>query len=115
MGDRNKKILALDGKTQRGNENERQKVNRITSAVDDGGFFLGETLADGKSSEITAIPELLSQLNVQGAIVTADAIGCQTDIARPIRKRRTDYVLGLRGIRVLYMNFRHYLDILIAL
>jgi len=97
MGEKVKKILAIDGKTQRGNGNEGQKANHIVSAVDDGGFCLGEVLADDKSNEITAIPDLLERLNVQGTIVTTDAMGCQTDIARLIRKRKADYMLGLKG------------------
>jgi len=48
-------------------------------------------------NEITAIPELLKQLNVQGTIVTTYAMGCQTDIARQIRKGKADYMLGLKG------------------
>jgi predicted transposase YbfD/YdcC len=73
MGEKIRKILALDGKTQRGNGNDEQKANHIVSVVDNGGFCIGEVLTDDKSNEITAIPELLRQLNVQGTIVTTDA------------------------------------------
>jgi hypothetical protein len=73
MGEKIKKILALDGKTQRGNGKGGQKANHIVSAVDNGGFCIGEVLVDDKSNEITAIPELLKQLNVQGTIITTDA------------------------------------------
>ena len=97
VGEKLRKILALDGKTQRGNGSDTQKANHIVSAVDDSGFCLGETLVDDKSNEITAIPELLPSLNVKGHIVTTDAMGCQTDIARLIRKLQADYVLGLKG------------------
>jgi predicted transposase YbfD/YdcC len=97
VGKKVKKILALDGKTQRGNGNDGQKANHIVSAVDDRGFCLGEVLVDDKSNEITAIPELVQQLNVQGTIITTDAMGCQTDIARLIRKKKADYMLGLKG------------------
>ena len=97
MGEKIKKILALDGKTQRGNGNGVQKANHIVSAVDNNGICLGEALVDEKSNEITAIPELLQQLNVKGTIVTTDAMGCQTDIARLIRKKQADYMLGLKG------------------
>jgi hypothetical protein len=73
MREKIKKILALDGKTQRGNENGGQKANHIVSAVDNGGFCIVEVLVDDKSNEIIAIPELLKGLNVQGTIVTTDA------------------------------------------
>ena len=64
VGDMVRKILALDGKTQRGNGNDRQKANHIVSAVDTSGFCLGEALVDDKSNEIIAIPELLQSLTV---------------------------------------------------
>ena len=97
MDNKIRKILALDGKTQRGNGIAGQKANHIVSAVDDGGFCVGEELVDGKSNEITAIPELLKSLNIKGHIVTTDAMGCQTDIVKLIRKQKADYVLGLKG------------------
>ena len=97
MGNKIKKILAIDGKTQRGNATSSQKGNHIVSAVDEYGFCLGETLTDEKSNEITAIPELLGALNIKGHIITTDAMGCQTEIVKIIRKKQADYVLALKG------------------
>ena len=96
-GDKMRKILALDGKTQRGNGNKNQKANHIVSAVDDDGFCLGQKQVNEKSNEITAIPELLDNLNVRGHIITTDAMGTQTEIASKIRKKHADYVLALKG------------------
>lgn len=96
-GEKIKKILAIDGKTQRGNGNKKQKANHIVSAVDEKCFCLGEQLVNGKSNEITAIPELLASLNVKGHIITTDALGCQTEIVKKIRKKQADYVLAVKG------------------
>jgi len=96
-GEKIKKLLAIDGKTQRGNGNKNQKANHIVSAVDENGFCLGERLVSEKSNEITAIPELLDDLNIKGHIITIDAMGTQTEIVRKIRKKRADYVLALKG------------------
>jgi predicted transposase YbfD/YdcC len=96
-GNRIKKILSLDGKTQRGNASSTQKANHIVSAVDENGFCVGETLTEEKSNEITAIPELLNALNVKGQIITTDAMGCQIEIVRLIQKKQADYVLALKG------------------
>jgi len=96
-GEKIKKILAIDGKTQCGNGNRNQKANHIVSAVDERGFCLGQKRVDEKSNEITAIPELLDDLNVKGHIVTTDAMGTQTEIVKKIRKKRADYVLALKG------------------
>jgi predicted transposase YbfD/YdcC len=92
-----KKLLSIDGKTQRGNGNAEQKANHIVSAVDENGFCLGEVRVDDKSNEITAIPELLDNLNIQGHIITTDAMGTQRDIVKKIRKKKADYVLALKG------------------
>jgi predicted transposase YbfD/YdcC len=96
-GERLKKILALDGKTQRSNGGAGQKANHIVSAVDENGFCLGEKCVSEKSNEIRAIPELLDTLNIKNNIITTDAMGCQTDIVNKIRKKHADYVLALKG------------------
>jgi predicted transposase YbfD/YdcC len=96
-GEKIKRILAIDGKTQCGNGNKNQKANHIVSAVDEDGFCLGEKRVNEKSNEITAIPDLLDTLNVKGHIITTDAMGCHTDIVAKIRKKRAEYVLALKG------------------
>ena len=95
--DYHQKILAIDGKTQRGNGNSKQKANHIVSAVDEDGFCLSEKRVDEKSNEITAIPGVLDSLNIKGHIITIDSIGTQREIARKIRGKRADYVLALKG------------------
>jgi len=95
-GEKIRKILALDGKTQRGNGAAYQKPNHIVSAVDEEGFCIGEKKVNEKSNEITAIPDLLDDLNIKGHIITIDAMGCQTEIVKKIRNKKADYVLGLK-------------------
>jgi len=97
MGGKIKKILAIDGKTQRGNATAKQKANHIVSAVDDNGYCLAEVLVEEKSNEIKAVPLLLEALNIKGHIITADAMSCQTNIAKIIINRRADYILALKG------------------
>ena len=110
-GEKIKKILAIDGKTQCGNGNKNQKANHIVSAVDENGFCLGEKRVDEKSNEITAIPDLLDALNVKGHIITTDAMGCQTEIVKKIRKKRADYVLALKGNQPnLHEDVKQYFD-----
>jgi hypothetical protein len=52
---------------------------------------------DDKSNEITAIPKLLMQLNITGAVVTMDAMGCQAKVAQQIIAQGADYMLSLKG------------------
>jgi len=111
MGGRIKRILGIDGKTQRGNGTSYQKANHIVSAVSDTGFCIGEVMVNDKSNEITAIPELLDSINIKGHIITIDAMGCQTDIAKKIRNKRADYVFALKGNQgSLHDDVRLYFD-----
>jgi predicted transposase YbfD/YdcC len=96
-GEKVRKILAIDGKTQCGNGNKNQKANHIVSVVDGNGFCLGGKRVSEKSNEITAIPELMDSLNVKGHIITIDAMGTQTEIVKKIKKKHADYVLALKG------------------
>jgi len=96
-GEKIKKIIGIDGKTQRGNDTDEQRANHIVSAVDNDGFCLGQVKTADKSNEITAMPELIENLNVAGHIITTDAMGCQIEIVKKIRKKKADYVLALKG------------------
>ena len=110
-GEKIKKILAIDGKTQRGNGNKNQKANHIVSAVDENGFCLGEERVNDKSNEITAIPNLLDNLNIKGHIITTDAMGTQREIAKKIRQKRADYVLAVKGNQeTLFDDIKLYYD-----
>jgi len=96
-GQKIKKLLAIDGKTQRGNGTAKQKANHIVSAVDEDGICIGQVRVNEKSNEITAIPDLLNDLNIKGHIITTDAMGTQTEIVKIIRRKKADYVLALKG------------------
>ena len=71
-GEKIRKILAIDGKTQCDNGTDIQKVNHIVSCVGEDDFCLGKKLVDDKSNEITAIPELLDNLNVKDHVITTE-------------------------------------------
>ena len=89
--------IGIDGKTIRGNANGEHNAYHVVSAwVNENSITLGEIVTDDKSNEITAIPELLDLIDIDGDIVTIDAMGCQTDIAAKIRERGADYVLSMK-------------------
>lgn len=92
------KHIAVDGKTVCGvNRGERENKLHIVSAwVREDGITLGQVRTDEKSNEITAIPELLSSLDIRGATVTIDAMGCQTEIAKGIVASQANYVLAVK-------------------
>ena len=92
------KIIAFDGKTMRGSKGENSCGFHVLSAfLTDAQIVLGEVTCDEKSNEITAIPELLDTINVEGSIVTIDAMGTQTKIASKIIAKKADYCLALKG------------------
>lgn len=93
-----KKIICIDGKTMRGNSQNKERASHLVSAWSkEDGFCLGQKAVEEKSNEITAIPELLEKIQVKGQIVTIDAMGTQREIVKKIRSKRADYVLAVKG------------------
>jgi len=91
-------VVAIDGKALRRAVNNGESIPYIVSAwASDNGLVLGQVKVDEKSNEITAVPELLRVLKLNGCIVTLDAMGCQKDIADNIIEQHADYILALKG------------------
>jgi len=93
-------VVAIDGKTLRHSydrSNNKSAIHMVSAWASKNGITLGQVKTDEKSNEITAIPELLSLLEIKGCIVTIDAMGCQKKIAEDIVDKGGDYVLGLKG------------------
>ena len=77
-GEALKKIICIDGKTMRSNKQGKEKPSHIVTAWSrEDGFSLGQKAVNEKSSEITAIPELIERLQIKGQIITIDAMGTQ--------------------------------------
>ena len=93
-------IFAVDGKTARrshGRANGLGALHCVSVWASDYGLSLGQVACAEKSNEITAIPEVLRLADIQGAIITIDAIGTQKAIAAQIIDSGADYVLALKG------------------
>lgn len=93
-------VLAIDGKTLRRSHDRRKGLSALHSVsiwATEFGLTLGQVATDEKSNEITAIPELLRLVDIQGAIITIDAMGTQKAIAKQIVDADADYVLALKG------------------
>jgi predicted transposase YbfD/YdcC len=94
------KHIAIDGKTLRGSFDKaagRNPLHLVSAWASEARLTLGQIAVDSKSNEITAIPLLLELLDLKGAIVTIDAMGCQKEIAAQIVAGTGDYVLALKG------------------
>ena len=94
-------LISLDSKTVKASFDRATTTSplHMVSAwcSEQGGLVLGQRKTDTKSNEITAIPELLQLLAIKGCIVTIDAMGCQTAIARQIQAQGGDYLLALKS------------------
>lgn len=92
--------IAVDGQTNRGSRDRaanRSPVHIVSALTCGEGLVLGQMKTAEKSNEIKAIPELLRLLDLQGALVSMDAMGCQVSIAKLIRTQQGDYLMGLKG------------------
>lgn len=106
-------IVSIDGKTSCGSRDGDKKGLHVVSALcDAGGLVLGQIKTEDKSNEITAIPELLDMLYLEGCIITIDAMGCQRKIAEKIIKAaKADYVLNLKANQETLLNeVEHYYE-----
>src|SRR5262245_13760525 len=90
--------IAIDGKTLRGSAGAQLGPLHLVSAwATQAKLALAQVAVDGKSNEIAAIPQLLELLDLNGALVTIDAIGCQKAIAKQVVAGGGDYVLVVKG------------------
>jgi predicted transposase YbfD/YdcC len=91
-------VIAIDGKTLCGAKSKGVKspVHMVSAWANENNLVLGQVRVNDKSNEITAIPELLDKLMIQGNIITIDAMGTQTNIVEKIIKNEADYILAVK-------------------
>jgi len=93
------RLIAIDGKTLRKSfdtADDRLAIHMVSAWCEENHLVLGQLATEEKSNEITAIPRLLEMLNLQDAVVTIDALGCQKTIAEKIIAGQGDYVLAVK-------------------
>ena len=93
-------IIAVDGKTLRKSGDKsisKNPIHMVSAYATDTKLVLAQEKVDEKSNEITAIPKLLKLVDLSSSIVTIDAMGCQTDIAKQIVGQSGDYLLAVKG------------------
>ena len=92
-------VIAFDGKSLRHSYDKGAgigAIHMVSAWATQNRLVLGQVKVDGKSNEITAIPELLKLLELSGCIVTIDAMGCQTEIVNLITEQNADYIITLK-------------------
>jgi predicted transposase YbfD/YdcC len=93
------RTIAIDGKTMRRSHDcagGLGPLHLVSAWASEQGIALGQIATEEKSNEITAIPDLIDQIDIQGAVVTIDAMGCQKEIAKKIKGGGGDYVLAVK-------------------
>jgi predicted transposase YbfD/YdcC len=111
-------LIAIDGKTSRRTHDKRnglKALHTLSAYATNARLTLAQLSVPEKTNEITAIPELLDQLadarQLQGALVTIDAMGCQVEIANKIVAHDADYLLALKGNQpTLEADVKNYFD-----
>ena len=107
-----REVVAIDGKTVRrsfDHGREQSPLHVVSAWASEQGLVLGQRCVDGKSNEITAVPELLDLLALENSIVTLDAMGCQTAIAEKILARGGDYLGRTSPFDLLTLKGNHKL------
>ncbi|MFT5718969.1 MAG: putative transposase YbfD/YdcC [Oleiphilaceae bacterium] len=91
-------VIAIDGKTIRGAKSHGKKsaIHMVSAWACENNLVLGQIKMDEKSNEITAIPSLPEILDIEGSIITIDAMGCQKEIAKTINDNDVDYILAVK-------------------
>lgn len=92
-------VIGIDGKTARRSHNKGAGIgplHLVSAWASRNRLVLGQVKVDEKSSEMTAVPELLKLLDLKGCIVTVDALNTQKEIAREVREQGADYVMALK-------------------
>jgi len=107
-------LVNIDGKNLCGSKEPskgKKALNVVSAWASEQSVVLGQVKCQEKSNEITAIPELLKILDLDGCIVTIDAIGCQRETVAQIVEKRADYVISLKGNQgTLHKESKDYLD-----
>lgn len=93
------KHISFDGKVLRGTRDESKgnpAINMVSAWVTENEMVFGQMKVESKTNEINALHQLISLLDLEGSMVTIDAIGCQKDITQEIVDAGADYIIGLK-------------------
>lgn len=104
-------VIAIDGKTSRssGDGDSAKPIHTVSVYSSEAGMTLAHVDVGEKTNEIPTIPEVIKNLDITGALVTIDAMGCQTAIASAIRAKKADYLLAVKDNQpVLHDTIRDY-------
>ena len=98
LQDRNCGHITIDGKVARRTHGESQQALHMVSALaSESGLVMAQKCVEDKSNEITAIPYLLDILDLEGSVISIDAMGCQKSVDEKVITKKGNYVLTIKG------------------
>jgi predicted transposase YbfD/YdcC len=107
-------LVAIDGKTSRRSHDrkrEQKALHLVSAFATTHRLVLGQEATEEKSNEITAIPALVERINLEGALVSIDAMGCNPNIAQSILDAKADYLLAVKDNQpTLHAEIKSYFD-----
>lgn len=95
-----REVIAIDGKAVKGSSQKSKGIKSayfVSAFASQNQLVLCQQVVEEKSNEITAVPKLLDMIDCQGAIITVDALNCQTEIAKKVIKKKADYIFAIKG------------------
>jgi predicted transposase YbfD/YdcC len=91
-------VIAVDGKSVRRSKSKTDlPIHMVSAFAARQRLVMGQVKVAEKANEIVAIPKLLDMLDVEGAVVSIDAMGCQREIAQKVKDKKADYIFALKG------------------
>ena len=103
-------LINIDGKTIKGSRTKNTKATHILNVfANTQRIVIAQRTVDEKTNEIPELPKLIEDLNIEGATVTIDALGCQKEIAAKIIEKKADYFIGLKANQPLLYDAARYL------
>jgi predicted transposase YbfD/YdcC len=91
-------LIAIDGKSLKASKRFNEKAIHILNAyATKRGIVIAQKTVDGKTNEITALPELLDEMDIKGCVISTDAMGCQKKVTSKITDKEADYMLAVKA------------------
>ncbi len=98
LGSCPKELIPIDGKSLKASKRATDKAVHILNAyATKRGIVIAQKTVDGKTNEITALPELLDEMNIEGCVISTDAMGCQKKVTSKISEKKADYLLAVKA------------------
>ncbi len=92
-----RELIPIDGKSLKGSKRTEKAVHMLNAYATKRGIVIAQKTVDGKTNEITALPELLDEMDIKNCVISTDAMGCQKKVTSKIIEKEADYLLAVKA------------------